>query len=399
MRKVVFFFLLLFSSTIVYALPSISSTNVYFYQMDKGEVLYEKDAQKEVSIASLTKIMTASVALDLIENLEEKVTLKNADFKGLWEANASQAGFRVGETVTYRDLLYGLLLPSGAECALALSNHLVGSEEAFALKMNEKASQLGLEHTKFQNTTGLDEEGHYSTAEEVATILLDALKNPEFVTIFSAREYDTSNGRHHFVSTLEKNVASYDLDISYIKGSKTGYTYDAGLCLASIAEDGEDHYLLVTLGADYKAGKPYQVIDSNALYQYFFENYAYQKVLTKGEKLKTIADENGELHDYYATSDIELYLPKNVEIKSKYDGLELLTYDMEVGSEIGKYTVFSNEEVLAEETFRLEEKIVKPRQYPNIFILVGVAILFLLLILILIHRKKKKKKKRKAIRK
>ena len=393
MKKVLFFLCLFFSSTLVYALPKISSTNVYLYQMDKGEVLYEKEASKEVSIASLTKIMTASVALELIDNLDETVTLTSKDFKGLWEANASQAGFKVGEKVTYRDLLYGLLLPSGAECALALSNHLVGSEEAMVQKMNEKAASLNLSHTHFQNTTGLDEEGHYSTAEEVSIILLDALKKDDFKEVFTSREYDTSNGKHHFLSTLEKNVQNYDIDVSYIKGSKTGYTYDAGLCLASIAEEGENHYLLITLGADYKSKIPYQVLDSDALYSYFFNSYAYQKILTKGEKLKTIVDENGEEHTYYATKDVELYLPKDTSIQTKYEGLELLTYDMKKGDKIGEFVVSNGEKVLAQETFYLEDVIVKPKEIPWTLLLTILGILLFLGILIKISRRKKRKKK------
>ena len=281
MKKIILFFCLFFLSFPVYAIPSISSTNVYFYEIDREEVLYEKGAKEKISIASLTKLMTALVALDEIKDLDAKVTLTANDFKGLVEAHASQAGFRIGEVVTYRDLLYGLLLPSGAECALALSNHLVGSENAMVQKMNEKASTLGLQNTHFVNTTGLDEEGHYSTLEEVAIILREGLKNPDFEKIFSSRKYTTSNKNHTFESTLEKNSRIAKIDTSYIQGSKTGYTYDAGLCLASVASHDGEQYLLITAGADYKSGKPNQVIDSDKLYQYFFTNYEYKGCLKR----------------------------------------------------------------------------------------------------------------------
>lgn len=185
MKKLFFFFLLVCYQVSVFAIPKVESPYIYFYHLDRGEVLYEQDSKEEIAVASLTKIMTSLVALDLITNLDAEVILTSKDFKGLKEANASVAGFFVGEKVTYRDLLYGLLLPSGADAALALANHLVGSEDAFVDKMNEKAKNLNLEHTHFINTTGLDSDGHYSSVEDIAIILKEALKNQEFEKIFT----------------------------------------------------------------------------------------------------------------------------------------------------------------------------------------------------------------------
>ena len=114
----------------------ISSKSAILYNLDNGEVLYEKDADEKASIASLTKIMTALVSIENIKDLDSQVVLNADDFKGLAEANAVTAGFTKGEVVTYRDLLYGLLLPSGADAAKALARNIAGSEENFIKMMN-----------------------------------------------------------------------------------------------------------------------------------------------------------------------------------------------------------------------------------------------------------------------
>ena len=156
---------------------NIHSKNAILYNLDENTILYEKASQEKVSIASMTKIMTAIVAMEHINDLDEKITLTNEDFYGLEEANASVAGFEVGQRVTYRDLLYGLLLPSGADAAQALTRNVAGGRVNFINLMNEKAMDLGLKNTHFVNETGLDEEEHYSTVEEVAIIFQYALRN------------------------------------------------------------------------------------------------------------------------------------------------------------------------------------------------------------------------------
>lgn len=398
MKKLFFFFLLVCYQVSVFAIPKVESPYIYFYHLDRGEVLYEQDSKEEIAVASLTKIMTSLVALDLITDLDAEVILTSKDFKGLKEANASVAGFFVGEKVTYRDLLYGLLLPSGADAALALANHLVGSEDAFVDKMNEKAKNLNLEHTHFINTTGLDSDGHYSSVEDIAIILKEALKNQEFEKIFTTKKYVTSNSRHTFKSTLSKTATTYKLDVSYILGSKAGYTYDAGLCLASIAKHNGETYLLVTANADYKAHKPYHIMDADKLYKFFFENYEYKTLLEKGQKLKTIVDANESEHDFFSDKEIIRYLPKNSVINYQYNGLELIDYDIEKGSKIGEYQVLVDNKLVDKQEFFLDEKVIRPKTFPWLWVGIGVGIfLLIIIILITINRRKKRMRKKEEI--
>lgn len=392
MKKLILFLVLLGYQINVFAIPETKSPCISFYQVERGEVLYEKDSSKEISVASLTKIMTASVALDLIDNLDTKVVLTANDFKGLVEQNASVAGFSVGEEVTYRDLLYGLILPSGADAALALANHLTGSEENFVIKMNEKAKALNLQHTNFVNTTGLDVKGHYSSAYDITIILNDALKNPEFKDIFTTKKYVTSNVRHTFQNSIEKSASAYKLDISNILGSKTGYTYDAGLCLASIAEHNGETYILVTANADYKDHKPYHIMDSINLYNFFFENYEYKTVLEKGQELKKIMDANEVEHTFTSNKQIIKYLPKDSVIDYKYNGVDLIGYDMEAGAKIGEHQVLIDNEVIDTQEFLLEEAIPKPETFPWTLVGIGAGVFLILIIIIIVIVKKKKAK-------
>lgn len=380
MKKIMLFIIAILLLPINIFAFDISSRYVYFYNIDREDVIYEFNANAEISIASMTKIMTAIVAIENIDDLNEKVTLTSKDFKGLKEANASTAGFKKGEKVTYRDLLYGLMLPSGADAALALSNNIAGSEDLFVELMNEKAKELQLENTHFANTTGLDEEGHYSSAYDVFVILNYALKNESFNEIFTTKKYTTSNKRLTFESTLYTSSKKYKLDTDYILGSKSGYTYDAGLCLASIAEFDGDLYLLVTAGADYKSKKPYHIQDSDKIYKHYFENYSYQTVINKGDEILTLTKENGDEVKIYADKNVELYLKNDSKITYDYNGKDTLTSGMKKGEYVGDYIVYADGEIVHFERVYLPEDI---HIYDGFIFIIGIAIGFILIKLLL----------------
>ena len=260
----------------IYALDfDIYSKNVILYNTKENKVVYEKNSKEKISIASLTKITTGIVAIENIKDLDEKVTITNDDFKGLYEANAALAGFRVGEEVTYRDLLYGLMLPSGAEAARALERNVAGSEEAFIKLMNNKAKELKLENTHYANPTGLDDPNHYSTANDVLTVFKYALSNKDFKEIVTAKKYTTSDKSITFRSTLSKLSG---LDMDYVLGGKTGTTEDAGLCLATLANYDDTDFILVTAKAEYSRTSPRNFLDQKEIYEYVRDNYDYMEV-------------------------------------------------------------------------------------------------------------------------
>ena len=145
----------------------LNSPHAILLQADSGEVLAEKDADSTIYPASMTKMMTALLAIEANPDLDTPVTLPEEIFPALQAQNASLAGFQPGETATVRDLLYGAMLPSGAECCEALAREVSGSEEAFAARMNQKAAELGMTATHFCNPTGLHDPEHVSTVRDM----------------------------------------------------------------------------------------------------------------------------------------------------------------------------------------------------------------------------------------
>lgn len=389
MRKIFITIIMLFLiPTWVFALEH-NSKYVYFYNLNREDEIYEVKSHERIAIASMTKIMTAYVALNNINDLDAKVKLTSKDFKGLREANASTAGFREGEVVTYRDLLYGLLLSSGADAALALSNNIAGSEQAFVNLMNEQVKEMGLKDTHFVNTTGLDVKGHYSSAYDVYLILRNALENEQFKEIFTTKKYTTSNSRLTFRSTLYSASIKYDLDTNFIFGSKSGYTHDAGLCLASISEHDGEIYILVTAGANYKDKKPYHITDSVAIYRYFFDNYEYKKLLNKGDIIVSLKDEYDNERVYYAKEDVVEYVEKNSEINKTYNSKNELTKDLEVGDLLGVYEIYADNELVYSQNIYLDQEI---NNYSLELIIFFGSILIIFIIVKLIKSKRKGKR-------
>lgn len=377
MKKIVVLILTFFvySSTVLSVDLDIVSENIYFYNINRDEVIYEIKSDETIAIASLTKIMTAWVAIENIENLDAEVVITEADLKGLKEENASVAGFKVGDTVTYRDLVYGLMLPSGADAAQALANNLAGGNENFVKLMNYKAWRLGLKNTRFVNTTGLDAEGQYSTAEEIAIILREALKNEFFWELFTTDVYRTSNGKYTFKSTLSRLSESNNLDMDYVLGSKSGYTYAAGLCLASITEYDGELYILVTANAEYKSKKPHQMIDTNTIYRYFFANYSYRTIVKEGDVVASIEAKNGDEIVFITEESLELYVPNDAIISGKYTGVNLITYDMKKGEKLGVYEVYVDGELAFSEEIILKETIPRPKRTGFILVVIVLIII------------------------
>lgn len=353
MKKVLSFlliFILFIAKTSALELD-ISSRNAILYNLDNGEVIYEKNADEKVSIASLTKIMTALVALENIDNIDEQVILTKEDFEGLIEANAVTAGFTVGEVVTYKDLLYGLLLPSGADAAKALARNIAGSEEAFIEKMNTKVAKLHLKSTHFSTVIGLDDTANFSTAKEVATIFKEALKNENFKTIITTQNYTSSDGKVKFHSTIQSNAKKFNIEIPYVLGGKTGTTTDAGLCLATIAKENGVNYMLVTLGATYDKKSPHNIEDAKTIYDYFIENYGNKLVVNKEKsfmEIKTKYTDEKTLK-LYPTKDITLYLKNDYNkngVRYVYNGKSEITPFDKKGEKLGTLNIYYQDKLL-----------------------------------------------------
>ena len=213
-------------------LSGIWSTCAVLMDERSGKVISQVSGEERMYPASMTKVMTAIVAIEALPGLQKQITLSGDDM----------------------DLLYGVMLPSGAECCLALAQDISGSEAKFVEKMNEKAKKLGMDGTHFCDCTGLHDPEHYSTARDIAVLMRYAVHNPVFRKIAQAVRHTSQGTNLHpdgitYYSSMLKNMPDPSVTGGEILGGKTGYTDVAGHCLASFARIKDREYILVTAGA------------------------------------------------------------------------------------------------------------------------------------------------------
>lgn len=265
---------------------------------DTGEILYEKNAYQRMEPASLTKIMTCMLAIEE-GNPQELVTM-TADGLKMME-DASSIDLVEGERLTMEQMLYALMLPSANDAANAIAIHLAGSMENFAEKMNQKAAELGLSGSNFVNPSGLPEEGHYSTAYDLAEITRAALSEPEFFTYAGASEYEIPKTRwneehtfSHLNRTLLKENKSYD---PRAIAGKTGWTDTAGNCLMTVGEQDGVRLISILLKSDGVSGAVYQ--DNKALFDYGFSNFKKMELaLPAYQEEVSLKNQEGQLEQY-----------------------------------------------------------------------------------------------------
>lgn len=404
MKKIILYLMIIFSLlNVVHAEEAIkdapfevTAKNIILYNLNDDQILYEKNSEEQVAVASLTKIMTAIITIENITDLDQQVEITKDVFLGLEEY--AQAGLQTGQKVSYEELLYGVLLPSGADAvnAIVLS---MGGQEKFVELMNQKAKDLNLSNTHFDNAIGMDSEHNYSTASDIATLLKYALENEKFKEIFTKREYTIERLNLKLSNTLTK-YATTSLDVSYITGAKSGFTDAAGYCLASIATLNEIDYLLVNLGSDPTSSKSQAVKDATTIYKYYSENYSYQTVIEKGQILKTIKNKFGYIKEYEITApeNLDLYLKNDIdleEITYTYQGVEEINYQYQKNDKLGTITITYQNQVLDTFDVYLNEQLKYYHPFLYLAILIAVILAVLLARIIQIkHRKKKRRKKR-----
>lgn len=232
---------------------SINSEYAILINSDTGEILAQKNYTNKMYPASLTKIMTLLVALDNIKDLNDTYEMSYIIIDPLYRSGASLAGFSSGEKVKIIDLLYGIILPSGADATCGIANYISGSEEAFVELMNKKAQELGLANTYFANSSGLYDDNNYTTAYDMALILKAALENKLARQILSTTQYTSAKTTQHpqgvwMDSTLSHYIRGNEPENeTVIIGGKTGYVSQSGNCIASFAESvNGNNYILVT---------------------------------------------------------------------------------------------------------------------------------------------------------
>lgn len=268
---------------------SLNSQHAMVWNVDDGQTVYEKNAHEKMYPASLTKIMTSLVALEHINSLRTEIVLGPEVFESLNKQEVAMAGYKEGDHARLLDLMYGMMMTSGADATRAIAMHVAGSEAAFVELMNQKAQELELENTHFTNVSGLHDENHYTTAADMVVVLREALKQEAFYKLFTANRYTSVDHSRQFHASRQGECQMLGIDGKFLIGSKNGYTLEGGLCLAALIKTADTSYLVITGNAGKDAASGKHLIDLQTIYNYLESYFEYQTVFQKQD---AIADVN-----------------------------------------------------------------------------------------------------------
>ncbi|MGN7942750.1 D-alanyl-D-alanine carboxypeptidase family protein [Metabacillus sp. 22489] len=250
----------------------VSARTAILIEQESGRILYEKDAHKKMRIASITKIMTAILAIES-GKLNETVTVSERAI----QAEGSSLYLQKGEKIKLEDLVYGLMLRSGNDSGVAIAEHVGGSLEGFVVMMNQKAQEIGMTNTHFSNPHGLDDhEDHYSTAYDMAILTQYAMQNETYRKISSTKVYRAPNPNEKWDRVWRNKNKLLTSMYKYSTGGKTGYTVRAKRTLVSTASKDEMNTIVVTLN------DPDDWTDHMNLHNYAFEQYDLVKLKGQG---------------------------------------------------------------------------------------------------------------------
>ena len=385
MKNKILIILILFLMPINIKAIDTYSENAILYNLNDDKIIYEKNAYEKVKIASLTKIMTTIVAIENIGDIKEQIIMPQEAFTDL--DGYVLSGIKPNDKITYEDLLYGIMLPSAADCANAIAIKLSGNIDKFVEQMNQKAENLGMKNTHFSNPVGIDDD-NYSTVYDISLLLKYALKNKIFYEIFTTREYKTTTNLT-LKSTIIEKSQPYNIDVSNILGSKTGFTDEAGNCLASIAKINNVKYLFITTKAN--INNSYHILDAVKIYDYFSKNYSYKKIINYNQYIKTIKIDDYINKQYEIKSDNDVYMYLNNEIniddlEYEYDGIEEITKKTNLKEKIGKINIKYQDDILYEQEIYLDKNITFYNIKQYIISLITIVIISLILLLRIIKR-------------
>ncbi len=321
---------------------STSATSAILMDMDGGRILYAEDIHNRRSVASISKVMTAIVSIEN-KNIEDKVTIGEE----IKTAYGSGIYIKSGEEMTMKDLLYGLMLRSGNDAALAIAHHTAGSVDKFVVKMNEKAKEIGMTNSEFNNPSGLDQDkGNYSTAYDMALLMKYAYQNETFKKIMGTKQYTlTTNKNVYRWTNKNKLLNSY----KYTTGGKTGFTEKARRTLITTASKDHLNLVVVTLND----GNDWQ--DHIDLFDYGFSTYQSYELLKEG---------NIQIYDEVYYEDYDLYVKeafkyalteeerKQIILKFELEKARIIEND----SIVGKVKIFLGDEEIGMRDIFVKEK-------------------------------------------
>ena len=291
--------------------PDIVGECAILIEPNTGTVLYEKDPNKKMYPASITKIMTALLTLEHCD-MNETVVYSKKNIESL-TAEDSNIQCKVGEKMKVKDCLYALMLSSANEAATALAEHISGNTEEFAKLMNARAKKAGAKNTHFANPNGLHNENHYVTAYDMAMIMKDAIKYPAFLDIIHSTTYTipVNNKRTEPFTSYQRHMMIYPTSQYYdadVIGGKTGYTDQAGKTLVTYAKRGDVSLISVVL----KSNGDVVFEDTKKLLDYGFDNFTYVNVSENDTKFNS--DSSNTLVSPFSKTNASISVDKDASI-------------------------------------------------------------------------------------
>ena len=325
--------------------PEVKALGAVLMEAESGRVLWEKNAEAPLPNASTTKIMTCLIALES-GMLDDTVTVSpNAASKP-----ETRMGLSAGEKIKLRDLLYPMMLESANDAAVAVAEHIAGSEEEFCDMMDERALEIGAMDTDFETANGLDRGGHHSTAMDMARITAYALENEDFREIISAPSATVKSDRRTYtVANKDRLLKEYDGAI----GVKTGFTGLAGQCFVGAAERDGMTLISVVLGSGWgSSGKERKWIDTKNLLNYGFENFELYTLAEAGDFASEVSVKGAYEDNVETKISKKVIIPLTVEermgIKTKINIPMEINAPIENGQTVGELSFLSADgEILA----------------------------------------------------
>ncbi|WP_304977726.1 D-alanyl-D-alanine carboxypeptidase family protein [Alkalihalobacillus sp. AL-G] len=291
------------------------SSSAILIERDTGTVLFEKNSDEKLPPASMTKVMTMILIMEALN--KEKITLKDKVRASEYAASmgGSQIFLEAGEVMAVEDLLKGVALASGNDASVALGEHIAGTNAAFVKMMNEKAKDLGLKNTHFENATGLPAENHYSTARDMALMAKELLKY-EQITKYTGKYEDylrENTDKKFWLVNTNKLVKFYP----GVDGLKTGYTHEAKYCLTATAEKNDMRVIAVVMGAPTTKARNTQI---SQMLDYAFANYATEQIYERNQIIDEVPVQKGVTKTVHlATSETVSVLMKKGDEKLKLE--------------------------------------------------------------------------------
>ncbi len=335
---------------------ALDTQGVYVYNLETDTAIYEKAENARMFPASTTKIVTALVTLENCKDpKKETITVKDMTiFNEIIEEGGVHMELTRGETFTVYDLLVGLMMASYCDVAELLATHFGGTTENFAKMMNQKAKAVGAENTNFENAHGLHHPNHYSSPKDIALLFEEALNNETFREIISLRNYTLPETNHHQERKLRHTVSTYyetnDFYLPCYVGGKSGFTNQAGRCLATYSEENGVSYISVLLGANMDNNRKYPgnmaQIETHTLLSYAYEHFDVKTVMEKGETLGKIGvTDSDKTLPVVAGEDIVTLVRDGSEPTYEVDiPKEISVTEMKKDKEIGSVRLYFNGE-------------------------------------------------------